>query len=198
LPITIAVPVSWQEGSTPPAAMFAFRSSSSATKLGEVPGPQQVGDVVHRLAREPREALELDAEERLARGLEGRDVVLRDEPVGRLVLAEGQHLLELEVAHRGSPASGARARFAWIAAARAAGQRDPRASTPRSKNEDGLRRLCLQRLGRTRRGRMTVGPWAMSLLSVTASTTSIGWERWDVLLRALAARVKAGNRRPER
>jgi hypothetical protein len=32
LPITIAVPVSWHIGSTPPAAMFALRSRSSATK----------------------------------------------------------------------------------------------------------------------------------------------------------------------
>src|SRR5262245_18630790 len=31
-PITSAVPVSWQDGSTRPAAMFAFLSSSSATK----------------------------------------------------------------------------------------------------------------------------------------------------------------------
>ncbi len=31
LPITIAVPVSWHIGSTPPAAMFAFFNRSSAT-----------------------------------------------------------------------------------------------------------------------------------------------------------------------
>jgi hypothetical protein len=30
--MTIAVPVSWHIGSTPPAAMLAFFSSSSATK----------------------------------------------------------------------------------------------------------------------------------------------------------------------
>ena len=33
LPITIAVPVSWHIGSTPPAAMLAFLSRSSATNL---------------------------------------------------------------------------------------------------------------------------------------------------------------------
>ena len=40
LPITIAVPVSWHMGSTPPAAMLALRSRSSATKrsFGEAAG----------------------------------------------------------------------------------------------------------------------------------------------------------------
>ena len=66
LPITIAVPVSWHIGSTPPAAMQALRSRSPATnlsfaaglgvvqdrpELAQVRGPQQVRDVVHGLLR---------------------------------------------------------------------------------------------------------------------------------------------------
>ena len=85
LPLTIAVPVSWHDGSTPPAAMLAFFSSSRATKrslaeasgssrmaaqLGQVPGAQEVGDVEHRLAGEQREGLGLDPQEALAAGLE--------------------------------------------------------------------------------------------------------------------------------
>ncbi len=41
---TIAVPVSWHMGSTPPAAMLAFFSSSSATKrsLSEASGSSRI------------------------------------------------------------------------------------------------------------------------------------------------------------
>ena len=53
------------------------------------------------LPGEEGESLGGDLEEALAACLEGGDVVLGDEPVGRLVLAEGQQLLELEVVHRG-------------------------------------------------------------------------------------------------
>ena len=64
--MTMAVPVSWHIGSTPPAEMLAFFRSSSATYLslaeaspssriarscGEMARPQQVGDVLERLAR---------------------------------------------------------------------------------------------------------------------------------------------------
>jgi len=43
-PLTIAVPVSWHEGSTPPAAMHAFLSSSSATKrsFGDASGSSRI------------------------------------------------------------------------------------------------------------------------------------------------------------
>ena len=45
LPITIAVPVSWHIGSTPPAAMFALRSRSSATNrsFGDAAGSSMIG-----------------------------------------------------------------------------------------------------------------------------------------------------------
>ena len=44
LPITIAVPVSWHIGSTPPAAMLALRSSSVATKrsLSDASGSSRI------------------------------------------------------------------------------------------------------------------------------------------------------------
>ena len=44
LPITIAVPVSWHIGSTPPAAMQAFLSRSLATKrsFGEACGSSRI------------------------------------------------------------------------------------------------------------------------------------------------------------
>ena len=72
LPTTIAVPVSWHIGSTPPAATHALRSRSAATnrslarslgvvddraELREVRGPQQVLDVVHGLADEGGEGV---------------------------------------------------------------------------------------------------------------------------------------------
>ncbi len=44
LPATMAVPVSWHIGSTPPAAMLALRSRSSATNLsfGEACGSSRI------------------------------------------------------------------------------------------------------------------------------------------------------------
>ena len=114
LPLTMAVPVSWHDGSTPPAAMYAFFSSSRATKrslaeasgssrmaasCAEVAGPQQVGDVAHRLAGQQRQGLGVDLQERSPAGLEGRDAVGRQQPVGRVVGPEGQQVLVGEVGH---------------------------------------------------------------------------------------------------
>jgi hypothetical protein len=64
-------------------------------QLGEVSGTELVRDVAHRLVRELRERLRSDLEERAAARLERADVILRDEPVRRLVLAEREDLLEL-------------------------------------------------------------------------------------------------------
>ena len=65
LPMTIAVPVSWHIGSTPPAAMLGVLQQverdeavvgrrlgvvEDGAELREVTGPQEVGDVAHRLA----------------------------------------------------------------------------------------------------------------------------------------------------
>ena len=80
-----------------------------APELREVPRPEQVGDVAHRLARQQGQRLGLDPEERLAGGLEGGDVVLGDEAVGRLVVAQRQKLLELERWHGAPPSLSARA-----------------------------------------------------------------------------------------
>ena len=114
LPFTIAVPVSWHDGRTPPAAMHAFFSSSSATnavvgrrlgvvedrrELREVAGPQQVRDVVHRLPGQQRQRLGIDLQEAAAAGLERRHVVGREQAVRRVVGAERQHVLVGELGH---------------------------------------------------------------------------------------------------
>jgi hypothetical protein len=64
-------------------------------QLREVTRTELVRDVAHGLVRELRERLRTDLEERAAARLERADVLLRDEPVGRLVLAEREDLLEL-------------------------------------------------------------------------------------------------------
>ena len=73
--MTMAVPVSWHIGSTPPAEMLAFFRSSSATylslaeasrivedraQLREMARPQQVGDVLEGLGGEQGQRLGLD------------------------------------------------------------------------------------------------------------------------------------------
>ena len=85
LPMTMAVPVSWHIGSTPPAETQALRSRSVATnrsfgrglgvvddraQLRQVRGPQQVLDVVHGLADERGDRGRVDLQERAARGLD--------------------------------------------------------------------------------------------------------------------------------
>ena len=70
--MTIAVPVSWHIGSTPPAEMLAFFRSSSATylsfgeasassrmvrELREMARPQQMGDVLEGLGGEQGQRL---------------------------------------------------------------------------------------------------------------------------------------------
>ena len=87
--------------------MLTFLSRSSATKrslpgrlgvvddlaqLGEVRGPQVVGDVVHRLGGQPLDRLGRDLEEGLPVDLEGRDPLGRDQPVRRVVLAGGEEV----------------------------------------------------------------------------------------------------------
>ena len=79
--MTIAVPVSWHIGSTPPAAMLAFFSRSSATnrslprglrvvedpaQLREVGRAQEVRDVAHRLGGQQLQCLGRDVQELLA------------------------------------------------------------------------------------------------------------------------------------
>src|SRR6187455_2860331 len=109
LPMTMAVPVSWHIGRTPPAAMLAFFSRSRATNLSvwdasgssrmRVGGPQEVGDVVERRPREEAEGLRLDLEERPAGGLDRGHAVGGEQPVGRLVGADREELGEGEVGH---------------------------------------------------------------------------------------------------
>jgi hypothetical protein len=65
-----------------------------------VTGPQEVGDVAHRLARDQCQRLGLDAQERALWGLEGADEVGGELTVGRRVRTQGQQLGELELRHR--------------------------------------------------------------------------------------------------
>ena len=116
LPMTIAVPVSWHIGSTPPAAMLAFFSRSRATNLSladasgssrirtqllEVRRPQPVRDVAERGLREQGERLGRDLEERASGGVHRRHALGGEQPVGRLVGADREQLGERE--RRSSP-----------------------------------------------------------------------------------------------
>ena len=70
-------------------------------QLGEVLGPQEVGDVPHRLAGQQGQPLWFHLQEGLAVDLDRRHVVAGDQAVGGRVLPEGQHLLIAKVAHAG-------------------------------------------------------------------------------------------------
>ena len=112
LALTIAVPVSWHIGSTPPAATAAFLSRSVATKrsfgarlgvvedvaeLLEVGRAEEVGDVAHRLGGQLPDRLRLDLQERPLGCVEGRDALGRDQPVRGVVVAQRQQLGEGEI-----------------------------------------------------------------------------------------------------
>ena len=99
LALTIAVPVSWHIGSTPPAAMFAFFSRSRATKRSlslasgssrmlrsccRWPGRRKMGDVAHRLLREQGERLRRDLQERAGGRVDRRHAIGGDQPVRRV------------------------------------------------------------------------------------------------------------------
>ena len=113
LPFTIAVPVSWHMGSTPPAAMRVLQQVErdepvvgrrlgvveDRPQLREVAGPQQVGDVEHRPAGQQRQRLGVDLDEPAAAGGEGRDVVGGEQLVRRVVGADRQQLLIRELGH---------------------------------------------------------------------------------------------------
>ena len=114
LPMTIAVPVSWHIGSTPPAETQAFCSRSVATnrsfgdasgsstidaQLGQVRRPQQVLDVVHRLAHDRGDGGGVDLEEGAAPELRSFDEAARrkiEPPVGGVVGAQGQDIRVVE------------------------------------------------------------------------------------------------------
>ena len=70
-----------------------------AAQLGQVAGPQEVGDVAHGLAGEQGEGLGLDLEERAHRGLEGGHALGGEQAVRRVVGAEGEQVLVGEVGH---------------------------------------------------------------------------------------------------
>ena len=115
LPLTMAVPVSWHDGQHAAGGdrrvlqQVEGHEAVVGRRLGVVedvgaagcrwPGPQQVGDVAHRLAGEQREDLGLDPQEPVAARLERRHAVGREQPVGRVVGAEGQQFLVGEVGH---------------------------------------------------------------------------------------------------
>ena len=114
LPFTIAVPVSWHDGSTPPAAMHAFFSSSSATKrsLGDASGSSRIArscarwpgrrkcamsNIASAVSRRERRGVDLRGSCRPA-GLERRHAVGREEPVRACRrLADREQVLVREV-----------------------------------------------------------------------------------------------------
>jgi hypothetical protein len=112
----MAVPVSWHIGSTPPAEMLAFFSSSSATygrsrklrvvedvaQLLEMARAQQVGNVVEGRGREGGQRLRLDGEHVAAVEFRGADEVRGELAVGRRVLVAREHFLKLELGHASS------------------------------------------------------------------------------------------------
>ena len=61
-------------------------------QLGQVRGPQVVGDVVHRLGRQVPDRLRRHLQERAPVRLERGDALGRHQPVRRLVLAEGEQV----------------------------------------------------------------------------------------------------------
>ena len=113
----IAVPVSWQEGSTPPAAMRRVAQKlegdepvvvrrlgiiEDRPQLREVARPEEVRDVAHRLGREEGQQRRVDLEEPATGRLDRAHPVGRHEPIrGVVVPARREHVLVLEVAgHR--------------------------------------------------------------------------------------------------
>ena len=68
-------------------------------QLLQVAGAQVVRDVVHALVREPGERVGVDAQERLARDVEGLDTVGGEQPVGRLLRCEREQVGVDEVGH---------------------------------------------------------------------------------------------------
>ena len=129
--MTIAVPVSWHEGSTMPAETFAFFRSSSATKrsfadglgivedrgeLGEMAGAQQVRDVAHRRRGEQAQRLGRHLQHAAAGDLDRLDVLGGQAAVGHARLVRVlEDRLELSVGRRlgGARGSGHRASRSW-------------------------------------------------------------------------------------
>src|SRR5262249_32218764 len=79
------------------------------TQLREVSGPKQVLAIRDRLSRQQCQRLGIDLHHPLALEAGGRDVVSAELPIGRLVLAQREHLAEEEITHRGNLRSPGRA-----------------------------------------------------------------------------------------
>ncbi len=124
LPTTIAVPVSWHIGSTPPAETQALRSRSvrdeavvrrrlgvvdDRAQLGEVRRAQQVGDVADGGAHQRGQRRGRDLEELAAERGDVDQVAYREVETAVLggVGAQGQHVGVVELGHavtiRGDP-----------------------------------------------------------------------------------------------
>ena len=113
---TIAVPVSWHIGKhaaggdgrvlqqvegDEAVVVAGLRIVEDGAQLGEVIGPQEVGDVAHRLRGQPGDRLGLDAQERPGRGVERRHPLGGQQPVRRVVRTEREQfgVLEAGVGH---------------------------------------------------------------------------------------------------
>jgi len=70
-----------------------FGVAQDRRELLQMPWAQEVGDVAHRFAREERERLRLNLQERRSSSLERRDVVLREKAIGGLVGTEWEDVL---------------------------------------------------------------------------------------------------------
>jgi hypothetical protein len=83
-----------------PVVLRRLRILEDARQLRQVPRPQEVRDVPHRLARQQRERLGVHTHERLPRGLEGGNALAAQPSIGDVLMGQiGQQGLELKVGH---------------------------------------------------------------------------------------------------
>ena len=77
-----------------------LRVVEDLAQLGQVIGPEEVGDVAHRRRGERGDRLGLDLQEPTGRRVERGDAVRRDQAVRRGVRRQREHLRVLELTHR--------------------------------------------------------------------------------------------------
>ena len=177
-----------------------LRVVEDVAQLLQVARAQEVGDVAHRLARDQRQRLGLDLQERALRRLERADEVGGQLPVGRGVGPQRQQLGEREVRHRpprydGSP-----------------GDPDSRSASGRQATRSGPRSQVASQAARRRRrggvvrvrcgpaparGRTTRAAAARSPSRNSSSARTVGswWERGSSVSRpSSSARPASGPR----
>ena len=188
LPITIAVPVSWQPGSTPPAAMLAFLQQLERHEavVGRGLGVVEDGASWARWPGRSRWAMSRMAwrvsrvsasgstcRKRLPGGLEGRDALGGEEPVGGLVGPEREHVVD-ELGHGSngtslssaglSPARATMGDFA-VTRDREVAQRSVASGRPRGRRAPGRRSGRGSRRPARRARPVHSWPWAGTICS---------------------------------